>query len=161
MCVYAEILAALLTPMLRIHDRHSTRSPACQIPYVIQLSAAYIRSRAHRPAHRAGTPCLHSILHPYHRLRQVFNSLDLYARIQHILPRSQSLLYLFLFHPTVLLHPSILLQSPLLGRFASPDTIVPNPNDPQALNRYAYSRNNPLRYVDPSGSSGHNVENCE
>jgi RHS repeat-associated protein len=38
-----------------------------------------------------------------------------------------------------------------LGRFISADTIVQNPHDPQALNRYSYVRNNPLRYVDPSG----------
>ena len=37
------------------------------------------------------------------------------------------------------------------GRFIQPDTIVPNPGDPQSLNRYAYVRNNPLRYTDPSG----------
>lgn len=41
--------------------------------------------------------------------------------------------------------------SPLLGRFLSADTLVQSPSDPQALNRYAYTRNNPLRYVDPSG----------
>ena len=39
----------------------------------------------------------------------------------------------------------------LIGRFMSADTIVPNPNDPQAFNRYSYGLNNPLRYVDPSG----------
>ena len=38
-----------------------------------------------------------------------------------------------------------------LGRFVSPDTIVQNPLDPQAFNRYAYARNNPLRYTDPTG----------
>jgi hypothetical protein len=38
-----------------------------------------------------------------------------------------------------------------LARFISPDTIVPSPGDPQALNRYSYSANNPLRYNDPSG----------
>ncbi len=38
-----------------------------------------------------------------------------------------------------------------LGRFIQADTIVPNPADPQALNRYSYVRNNPLRYIDPSG----------
>ncbi|MCP4126605.1 MAG: RHS repeat-associated core domain-containing protein, partial [Gammaproteobacteria bacterium] len=38
-----------------------------------------------------------------------------------------------------------------LGRFIQPDTIVPNPGDPSDLNRYAYTRNNPLRYRDPSG----------
>ena len=40
---------------------------------------------------------------------------------------------------------------PILGRFVQPDTIVPNPGNPQDLNRYAYVRNNPLRYVDDSG----------
>ncbi|MEK6528127.1 MAG: RHS repeat-associated core domain-containing protein, partial [Nitrospirota bacterium] len=40
---------------------------------------------------------------------------------------------------------------PLLGRFISADTIVQNPFDPQALNRYSYARNNPLIYTDPSG----------
>jgi hypothetical protein len=38
-----------------------------------------------------------------------------------------------------------------LGRFVQADTVVPNPGNPQDLNRYAYVRNNPLRYVDPSG----------
>jgi RHS repeat-associated protein len=41
--------------------------------------------------------------------------------------------------------------SPLSGRFISADTIVPEPGNPQALNRYAYVFNNPLKYVDPSG----------
>jgi len=40
---------------------------------------------------------------------------------------------------------------PALGRFVQADTIVPNPASPQDLNRYAYVRNNPLRYTDPSG----------
>ncbi|MBC7250364.1 MAG: RHS repeat-associated core domain-containing protein [Anaerolineae bacterium] len=40
---------------------------------------------------------------------------------------------------------------PALGRFISADTLVPNPGNPQDLNRYAYVRNNPLRYTDPSG----------
>ncbi len=38
-----------------------------------------------------------------------------------------------------------------LGRFIQPDTIVPEPGDPQALNRYSYVLNNPLRYTDPTG----------
>ncbi|MBC7250372.1 MAG: RHS repeat-associated core domain-containing protein [Anaerolineae bacterium] len=42
---------------------------------------------------------------------------------------------------------------PVLGRFISADTVVPNPGKPQDLNRYAYVRNNPLRYTDPSGHS--------
>ncbi len=40
---------------------------------------------------------------------------------------------------------------PALGRFISADTLVPNPGDPQSLNRYAYVQNNPLKYTDPSG----------
>jgi RHS repeat-associated protein len=38
-----------------------------------------------------------------------------------------------------------------LGRFVQADTIVPEPGNPQALNRYAYAYNNPLRYTDPMG----------
>ena len=40
---------------------------------------------------------------------------------------------------------------PSLGRFLSADSIVPGAGNPQALNRYAYVFNSPLRYVDPSG----------
>jgi len=40
---------------------------------------------------------------------------------------------------------------PALGRFAQADTIVPDAGNPQALNRYSYVRNNPLRYVDRTG----------
>jgi len=39
------------------------------------------------------------------------------------------------------------------GRFISADSVVPNANDPQSLNRYAYVRNNPLNLTDPSGHS--------
>ena len=38
-----------------------------------------------------------------------------------------------------------------IGRFISPDTIVPNPANPQTLNRYSYCLNNPLKYIDPTG----------
>jgi len=41
--------------------------------------------------------------------------------------------------------------SPKLGRFLSADTIVPNPANPQSLNRFSYVTNNPLRYIDPTG----------
>ena len=41
--------------------------------------------------------------------------------------------------------------SPKLGRFLSADSLVPNPFNPQDFNRYAYVRNNPVRYTDPSG----------
>ena len=40
---------------------------------------------------------------------------------------------------------------PSIGRFISPDTIIPDPMNPQAFNRYSYCLNNPLKYVDPSG----------
>ena len=40
---------------------------------------------------------------------------------------------------------------PALGRFLQADTIVPDPANPQSLNRYAYVLNNPLRYTDPTG----------
>ncbi len=38
-----------------------------------------------------------------------------------------------------------------VGRFLQADTLVPQPGDPQSLNRYAYTLNNPLRYTDPTG----------
>lgn len=44
--------------------------------------------------------------------------------------------------------------SPLLGRFISPDSMVPDPTKSLDWDRYAYSRNNPSRYTDPSGHSG-------
>ncbi len=40
---------------------------------------------------------------------------------------------------------------PWIGLFTQPDSIVPQPGNPQSLNRYAYVLNNPLGYVDPSG----------
>jgi len=40
---------------------------------------------------------------------------------------------------------------PVIGRFLQPDTIVPEPANPQSLNRYSYVYNNPLRYSDPYG----------
>ena len=46
------------------------------------------------------------------------------------------------------------LYDPAIGIFISPDTIIPDPYDPQTLNRYAYCRNNPLSYVDPDGHFG-------
>ena len=39
-----------------------------------------------------------------------------------------------------------------IGRFISADTIIPDPANPQAFNRYSYCLNNPLKYVDPSGN---------
>jgi RHS repeat-associated protein len=40
---------------------------------------------------------------------------------------------------------------PTLGRFISPDSIVPEPGNPQSFNRFAYVYNNPLKYTDPTG----------
>ena len=41
--------------------------------------------------------------------------------------------------------------TPVAARFISPDSIVPNPADPQSLNRYTALANNPLRFTDPTG----------
>jgi len=40
---------------------------------------------------------------------------------------------------------------PYLNRFIQPDTILPNPTNPQSYNRYTYVNNNPIRYNDPTG----------
>ena len=42
---------------------------------------------------------------------------------------------------------------PVTGRFIQPDPIVPSLYYSQDLNRYTYIRNNPLHYVDPSGTT--------
>ncbi len=39
------------------------------------------------------------------------------------------------------------------GRFASPDLLGGSPSDPQSLNRYAYTENDPVNMVDPLGLS--------
>ena len=49
--------------------------------------------------------------------------------------------------------------NPTIGRFTQIDPLEGNIFDPQSLNRYAYSRNNPLRYVDPTGQSFNDVVN--
>jgi hypothetical protein len=41
--------------------------------------------------------------------------------------------------------------SPILGRFISADSVVPQPRNPQSLNRYSYVINNPLAFTDPNG----------
>ena len=38
-----------------------------------------------------------------------------------------------------------------MGRFISPDSVVPDYANPQDLNRYSYVRGNPVRFTDPSG----------
>jgi len=40
-----------------------------------------------------------------------------------------------------------------LGRFTSPDSLVPGPSDPQSFNRYTYAGNSPVNLSDPSGNA--------
>jgi RHS repeat-associated protein len=49
---------------------------------------------------------------------------------------------------------------PYLNRFISPDTIIPDFENPQSLNRYSYVVNNPVRFVDPSGHQGCQGQDC-
>jgi RHS repeat-associated protein len=50
---------------------------------------------------------------------------------------------------------------PALGRFVQADTVVPNPANPQDLNRYAYAANSPLSFVDPNGHQVRPQESCD
>lgn len=50
-----------------------------------------------------------------------------------------------------LVHMNARLYDPEVGRFASPDSIVPDASNPLAFNRYAYVYNNPALMTDPSG----------
>ncbi len=51
------------------------------------------------------------------------------------------------------------MYDPVLARFVSADSVVPGGN-PQALNRYAYVLNNPLRYTDPTGNCAAEDKEC-
>lgn len=46
----------------------------------------------------------------------------------------------------------------VMGAFTAPDTIVPNPYQPQSLNRYSFSLNDPVNRWDPSGHMSLRVE---
>ncbi len=52
---------------------------------------------------------------------------------------------------TELVHMNGRIYDPKIARFVSADPFVPAFGDAQALNRYSYVYNNPMRYVDPSG----------
>ena len=41
---------------------------------------------------------------------------------------------------------------PNLGRFLQPDSLVPEPFNPQSLNRYSYVMNDPVNHTDPTGN---------
>ena len=48
----------------------------------------------------------------------------------------------------------------VLANFISPDSIVPNPANPQSLNRYAALANNPLKFTDPPHDPAGSQNNC-
>ncbi|MES4787537.1 MAG: hypothetical protein C4294_19055 [Nitrospiraceae bacterium] len=50
--------------------------------------------------------------------------------------------------------------APRIGRFTQADTIVPEPGNPQSLNRFAYVNNNPLKYTDPTGYCAEGDQDC-
>jgi RHS repeat-associated protein len=50
---------------------------------------------------------------------------------------------------------------PVLGSFLSPDTVVPEPGQPEGYNRYAYANGNPLLFSDPSGHQANCAEKDE
>jgi RHS repeat-associated protein len=53
------------------------------------------------------------------------------------------------------------LYDPDLGRFLTPDSIVPKPWNPQSLNRYSYVQNNPVNHIDPTGHCEDDDDDCE
>jgi RHS repeat-associated protein len=52
-------------------------------------------------------------------------------------------------------------QDAITGTFLSPDPFVPHPGNTQSFNRYAYVRNNPMSYTDPSGFWDQMAQGCD
>lgn len=52
------------------------------------------------------------------------------------------------------------IYDPVLGRFLSADTIVPDPTNELAFNRYAYLENNPLNDTDQTGHTDDDKLKC-
>lgn len=50
-----------------------------------------------------------------------------------------------------LVHLGVRQYDPSLGRWLTPDIMVPTLTQPQSFNRYGYVMNNPVNFVDPSG----------
>jgi RHS repeat-associated protein len=46
---------------------------------------------------------------------------------------------------------------PSAARFIQADTVVPDPGNSQDWDRYAYTNNNPVKYIDPTGHYGEEV----
>jgi hypothetical protein len=53
------------------------------------------------------------------------------------------------------------LVSPYINRFLQPDSIIPNPLNPQSYNRYSYVTNRPVNFNDPTGHTYLCDEDCE
>jgi hypothetical protein len=51
--------------------------------------------------------------------------------------------------------------SPYINRFLQPDSIIPNPANPQSWNRYSYVTNRPVNFNDPTGHTYLCEEECE
>ncbi len=52
------------------------------------------------------------------------------------------------------------IYDPFLGRFLSADPVLPDAFNLMSFNRYSYVRNNPLKYVDPTGNREEITSGC-
>ncbi len=94
-----------------------------------------------------GSPLWKDLYAPYGDLRYHWDSTPSYAQTQYRYTGQR-------FEPDLaggLYDYVARFYDPALGRFAQPDTIVPNPGNPSDLNRYVYTRNNPIGFNDPTG----------